>query len=70
MVRAAWISLLLIVTVTVAPAQTPKPQTPHDIAEASRLLAEKREACRQEAKAQKQLSVYQKRKYRLACLKR
>jgi hypothetical protein len=52
-----------------ASAQATKPKTPHDIAEASRLLAEKREACRQEAKAQK-LSLYQKRKYRLACLKR
>jgi hypothetical protein len=69
MLRAALMSLFVIATVTAAPAQTPKPHNPHEIMEASRQLAEKREACRLEAKAQK-LSLYQKRKYRLACLKR
>lgn len=68
MFRAALTILIFTATISAASAHT-KPHNPHDIAEASRQLAEKREACRLEAKAQP-LSAYQKRKYRLACLKR
>lgn len=61
--------VILAASMHCAAAQSAKPHSPHEIAEASRLLAEKREACRLEAKAQN-LSAYQRRKYRLACLKR
>jgi hypothetical protein len=69
MLRVAIAASIVMATVSAASAQPASPKNPHDIAEASRQLAEKREACRLEAKAQK-LSLYQKRKYRLACLKR
>ncbi len=69
MIRAMGAALVFLASITLASAQSAKPHSPHDIAEASRLIAEKREACRLEAKAQN-LSIIQRRKYRLACLKR
>lgn len=69
MFRSLGVAAILLASFSIAFAQGTKPKTPHDIAEASRVLAEKREACRVEAKAQP-LSAYQRRKYRLACLKR
>lgn len=69
MFRAVIAVLILMATGSATFAQSAKPKTPHDIAEASRVVAEKRESCRLEAKGQK-LTLYQKRKYRLACLKR
>ncbi|HVX98781.1 MAG TPA: hypothetical protein VHA55_03195 [Pseudorhodoplanes sp.] len=69
MLRAIVVGLVLIAAMPMADAQSRNHKSPHEIAEASRQLAEKREACRQEAKAQK-LSLLERRKYRVACLKR
>jgi hypothetical protein len=69
MLRVLSVAVILAAGMSSALAQGTKPKTPHEIAEASRVLAEKRESCRVEAKAQP-LSAYQRRKYRIACLKR
>jgi hypothetical protein len=69
MLRAICVGLIVIAGTQAAAAQTTKPKTPAEIAEASRQLTQKREACRLEAKAQK-LSAYARHKYRVACLKR
>jgi hypothetical protein len=69
MLRAIIVGLALVAAMSVAGAQSGNHKSPHEIAKASRQMAEKREACRQEAKAQK-LSLLERRKYRVACLKR
>lgn len=69
MFRGLCAGLIIVAGAQIATAQTTKPKSPAEIAAASEKIAEKREACRLEAKAQK-LSAYQRHKYRVACLKR
>jgi hypothetical protein len=69
MLRVLLTSALLVISLSLALAQTPsKPKSPGEIAAASRLLAEKNADCQRQAKEQK-LGFLKRRSFVRDCMK-